>query len=699
LWYNPIIMDFSTKIEKLTSVGQTTAKRLQKLGINNANDLLYYFPFRYEDYRLFVKISDLKDGQTATIKGKIELIANKRSWRKRKIITEALVTDESGTVRVVWFGQPFIAKNLRQGEEIFLSGKIKEDMMGAQMAGPVYEKATGKNTHTGRLAPMYPLTSGLTQKQIRFLVSQVIGLANQTEEWLPADFLKRFNLIPLSEALGMIHFPENEDDLNQSVARLKFDELFLLQLKAEMARAGRSEERAPELVFQEKQIKEFVDSLPFILTKTQKISAWEILQNIGGVKPMNRLLSGDVGSGKTVVAGLAMFNAGLNHCQSALMAPTEILAIQHYQTLRKILGDKMSIGLLTQSQALINDQKLSASSKHKKRKYFEDNLAGGQIDIAVGTHALLSENIKFKQLGLVVVDEQHRFGVEQRKAIKLKGRNVHFLSMTATPIPRSLALLLYGDLDISLISELPAGRRAILTRLVEPINRFKAYDFIRGQIKKGRQVFVVCPLIEEKETGAIIGISEKKSVMAEYKKLSTEIFVDLSVDFLHGKMPAEQKNAVLKSFRDQKIDILVSTSVIEVGLDMPNASVMMIEGAERFGLAQLHQFRGRVGRSTHQSYCFLFMENESPKAMNRLKFFEKNNNGFKLAEKDLENRGPGEVYGTAQSGLKDLRLARLTDYDIIKKARQAAQEIMAAPERYKGIFNKFKRFKETAHLE
>ncbi|MDD2758302.1 MAG: ATP-dependent DNA helicase RecG [Patescibacteria group bacterium] len=730
---------FKTPIKNLTRVGATTARRLKYLGLETAGDLLYWFPFRYEDYRRIVPIGQLVEGDSITVCGRLELIANKRSFRRRKMITEALVTDDTGSVRVIWWNQPFIAKNLKPGEMIFLSGKVKADMLGPQFVSPAYEKMTKTETaHTARLVPIYSITSGLTQKQLRFLITQIIDLTKRVEDWVPSNILEKYDLSPLGDALRGIHFPVDEHDLKQSTERLKFDELFLLQLKAELSRLARTKERAPKVAFKEKEIKEFVGELPFTLTKTQKVAAWEILKDLESGMPMNRLLSGDVGSGKTIVAAMAAYNTVLNGYQAVIMAPTEILARQHYDTLCKLLRDKIKIGLLTRSQAenfqfptlptgrqVSNFQSIPNSQFSKMKKRMLANIEKGLINIVVGTHALLSEKVEFKDVGLIVVDEQHRFGVEQRKAIKDKTADIsaHYLSMTATPIPRSLALMIYGDLDVSVINELPPGRKPIISRLVEPRNREKAYEFIRGQVKQGRQVFVICPLIEQLATSkeqlannieiinyplsASVG-TEKKSVMSEYEKLAKKIFPDLRVGFLHGKLPARggsafggkpSKESVMNDFKSGAIDILVSTSVIEVGVDIPNASVMMIEGADRFGLAQLHQFRGRVGRSVHQSYCLLFTDSDSVGVTDRLKFFETHRDGFKLAEKDLANRGPGEVYGTEQSGFANLRLAKLTDVEAIKKAREAAKEIAGEVKNYPQIMAKFAIWKKMTHLE
>ncbi len=764
-------MDFKTSISELGGVGKKTFKKFEYLGVKTAKDLLYYFPFRYEDYRTILPIAQLRAGELATICGQVELIANKKSFRSRKTITEALVSDKSGSVRIVWFNQPYITKNIQAGDVLFLSGKTQADMLGPKLVSPVYEKyvypkieslsviasaakqsqSTGgtnsgiaasplaprndrQNIHTARLVPIYPTTHGLTQKQIRFLISQVIELADKTKEWLPAEILEQADLAPLSAALRGIHFPADDNDLKLSTDRLKFDELFLTQLKAELARQEKATLQAPAILFKEGKIKEFVASLPFTLTKPQKVSAWEILQDIAKTQPMNRLVSGDVGSGKTVVAAIAIYDVFLNGYQSVVMAPTEILAQQHYQSLIGLFkGLNVTVGLLTGSRADSchceerSDEAISSpgdcrASLAMTKKTLINQIKNGNINIIVGTHALLSENVSFNKLGLVVVDEQHRFGVEQRKVIKQKGLAVHFLSMTATPIPRSLALMIYGDLDVSVINEMPLGRKKIITKIVEPVKRERAYQFIREQIKQGRQAFVICPLIEVGSEAVIPTVAEgslssgvrdfstplhfarndsedKKSVMAEYEKLSQKIFPDLRVGYLHGKLKPTEKEETMSNFKNGKIDLLVTTSVIEVGVDIPNASVMMIEGAESFGLAQLHQFRGRVGRSAHQSYCLLFTNTNSTKAKERLNYFEQTNDGFKLAEKDLGMRGPGEVYGTEQSGEMNLRLAKLTDRELIKKAREAAKTIVLNLERYPEVLSRVKDWENRVHLE
>lgn len=697
-------MDLQSPVSALHRVGGVLGKRLKQVGIETVKDLVFYFPFRYEDYRAVTAISELMEADGITVKGKIELIASRRSPRKRKMLTEAVVSDGTEQLRVIWFGQPYISKTLKVGDEVYLSGKVKSDMLGVQMVSPAYEKIRddADTTHTARIVPMYHLTNGITQKQMRFLMTQALTVLKKEgmEDWLPNELKQKAQLVELTEAIELIHFPADDKQRIVAERRLKFDELFVLQLRSEMIRQSIKDTRAPLISFKEKEIKEFVSALPFELTRDQKVAAWEILQDIARAAPMNRLLEGDVGSGKTVVAALVMYNIALNNFQAAIIAPTEILARQHFESLQSMYGETIRLALVTGSVVELVNVESHEKTKKGKREELYSLVQEGKIDILVGTHALLSEHITFKKLGLVIVDEQHRFGVAQRKEIKQQSegsRTVpHFLSMTATPIPRSFALSLYGDLDISIIKQMPHGRKEIKTRVVDPHNREKAYQFIREQIKEGRQVFVICPLIEETgKSGA--GLVEKKTVLAEYKKLSEEIFSDLKVEYLHGKMKAGDKEKVMQKFANGGIDILVSTSVVEVGVDIPNASVMMIEGAEHFGLAQLHQFRGRVGRAEHQSYCFIFTDSDSEKTLDRLSYFEKNSDGFALAEYDLQTRGPGEVYGTAQSGMMNFRLATMRDIGIIKLSRELARGIDF--EKYPSLAGKVREWETVAHLE
>jgi len=742
-------MSLNTPISQLNRVGKVLERNLKHLQIETVEDLLNYFPFRYEDYSEIVPIQDLpqKEGQQVTVRGKIELIANKRSPRKRKVITEAVVADDTGQLRIIWFGQPFIKKILYAGDEVFFSGKVKSDMFGINMVSPGYEKARNtllnppsmgeekgdviSTTHTARIVPMYSLTSGITHKQIRFLMTQAMKAVSQMKDWLPNEIRDRIDIMEFGDAIKAIHFPKSKEELKHAERRLKFDELFILQLRAELIRQSIKQSKAPQIRFDKKAIKEFVDSLPFKLTDDQKIAAWEIIKDLEREAPMNRLLEGDVGSGKTVVAAIALYSCILNNYQGVIMAPTEILAKQHFETLSEAFAlSDVKIGLFTRSKKMIYRDKIEINRDNNlneelspsistyldiSKKSFLKEIDNGELQIVIGTHALLTGDVKFKDLGLVIVDEQHRFGVEQRKTIREKSGDMkttpHFLSMTATPIPRSFALTLYGDLDLSIIKQMPKGRKPVQTRLVDPHNRDKAYGFIREQVKEGRQVFVVCPLIEERgirkgERGQLgnhstfhipHSISEKKTVMQEYEKLSKNIFPDLKIGYLHGKMKDTDKDSTMEQFTNGTIDILVSTSVVEVGVDIPNASVMMIEGAERFGLAQLHQFRGRVGRSSHQSYCFLFTDSNTEKVKERLALFESTTDGFKLAEHDLEIRGPGEVYGFAQSGMMNFKLATYKDQDLIKLARDVAREIDF--NKCKSLREKVEKWEERVHLE
>jgi len=685
-------MNLDSSIENLSKVGKAVAKKLEKVGIRTIGHLLYYFPHRYEDYRGAVTVKDLTPGSSVSVKARVELISNRRSFKSRKMMTEALVSDESGSLRIVWFNQPYIIKNIKVGDEVVFSGSVKSDMLGPELINPTYSKVAKIEPVDGqKLLPVYFLTSGLSQKYLQYLVKEAFFQLKNFPDFLSDKVLDKYDFSALYDALYGMHFPADQQNLEISKRRLKFDELLLVQLKAELSRRARSLLSAPAMDFKEIEVKNFVSSLPFILTNDQKLSAWEILKDLKKSVPMNRLLSGDVGSGKTVVSAIALFNTVLNNYQGAILAPTEILAKQHFDNISKLLNPYgIKVALYTRSQHEIN---IGGQSDDKKlKKEILSGIKNGSIQVIVGTHAILTDKVDFCKFGLAIVDEQHRFGVEQRKNLKEKGEGVHFLSLTATPIPRSLALTFYGDLDLSTINELPAGRLSIKTRLVEKYNRDKAYQFIRSEVKKGRQAFVVCPLIED-------GGDEKKSVLAEYEKLSKKTFPDLRVDFLHGRLKGSEKEEKMNKFRKAKVDILVATSVIEVGIDIPNASVMMIEGAERFGLAQLHQFRGRVGRSVFQSYCLLFTDTVNEQSLDRLKFFEKNNSGFKLAEKDLETRGPGEVYGKAQSGLDQFKLADMGDLEIVKISRQVAKEAADSPEDFRPLFKKLEYFEEKVHLE
>jgi len=714
-------------VKNIHRIGAMVSKRLSELGIFTAKDLLFYFPFRYDDLSHILPIKEAITaggparnatqsvaGGLVTIKCVVEMIESHRSPRRHKLFTEALVSDDSGKIKVIWFNQPFMARVLAPGDKVYFSGKINADFFGAEMINPVYEKISQSAAwkkeaiHTGRIVPIYPLTERLSQKQLRFLINLVLPFAREIVDPLPVNLRRNLNLLEIASALELIHFPKNQEQAEQAAKRFKFEELFYLQLENETSRLELKQENAPKIKFFETETREFVANLPFQLTGAQRKSAWEILTDLGAkkiviarldraiqkkemdsrvkpendkslVSPMNRLLNGDVGSGKTIVAALAIFNVLKNNFQAAFMAPTEILASQHFLTFSKLFKNlDVKICLLTRGFSQICEK--GAIKRVSKKKILE-GIKNGEIGLALGTHALIEEKIKFNHLALAIVDEQHRFGVKARAALRDRdgnpGLTPHFLSMTATPIPRTLSLIAYGDLDISLLNEMPKGRKLIVTKLVLPDFKADSYSFIRHEIKSGRQAFVICPLIDPSDK---LGV---RSVKEEFEKLKNEIFPEFKIEVLHGKMKSAEKNKIMDDFKSGETQILVSTTVVEVGVDVPNASLMIIEGAERFGLAQLHQLRGRVGRGEHQSYCLVFLESASGETSRRLKIFANTLNGFELAEYDLKFRGPGDVLGIRQSGLPTLKMARLDDIELLKTARDEAKKFVAEDPEFK----------------
>ncbi len=701
-----MIITLKTKIEKLPFIGQAYAKKLHKVGIETAGDLLFYFPFRYDDFSEVKKISEVSLGEVVSVRGKILDIQNIRTWKKKMNLTEALIEDDSGAIKAVWFNQPFLIRNLKAGANVSLSGKVVYAQEGLQLSNPSYELlGSGQSLHTARLVPVYHETEGLSSKWLRAHIKPILKLSSEAEEFMPSEILKSQRLYRLPNAISQIHFPDNMEKSQEAKRRLAFDELFLVQLYMMSQKKKWQENSAVKIDFNkelEKEIKNFVDSLPFKLTNGQKISSWKIIKDLEKNRPMNRLLEGDVGSGKTLVAlisALAVIKSGY---QAAFMAPTEILARQHFaEAIRRFKNINLKIALLTGSEGKVYDCK---ETKEINKKDILENIKNGGINFIIGTHSLIQEKVIFKNLAFSIVDEQHRFGIDQRARLQKEVVNIkdglktvpHLLSMTATPIPRTLALTVYGDLDLSILDEMPIGRQKIITKLVAPANRDLAYKFIRDQIKKGRQAFVICPLIEESD------FLEVKSAAEEYEKLSKKIYPDLSIGLLHGRMKPKEKEEVMKKFSSGEAHILVSTSVVEVGIDIPNASVMLIEGSDRFGLAQLHQFRGRVGRGKYQSFCFLFTNSTSSTTGRRLNALVKSDNGFELAEKDLQIRGPGELVGIRQSGLPDLAMASLSDAELIKTAREEAEKIISADyklSKYPKLADKLKKFTKRAHFE
>jgi ATP-dependent DNA helicase RecG len=645
-----------------------------KLGIKTVRELLYYFPHRHLDYSKLKLISQLVEGEEQTIVANVWQAQETRPGGRRS--TEAIVGDETGNIRVVWFNQPYLAKTLTTNARIMLSGRVSLFKGRHVLMSPEWELMEGQDlVHTARLVPVYPLTQGLRPRQVRRLMKGFIDrCAGQLTDFLPVELRNRLNLLGLPVAISQAHYPESEEAKDKARIRLAFDELFLLQLGV-MSKKRNWQESKPGTPFDIKSapLKQFLGSLPFTLTSDQDKVLKEILADLGKSMPMCRLLQGEVGSGKTVVATAALLIAAANGYQGAFMAPTEILAEQHFATICQMLsklGREEGEGYFRSYAGFLKRPLkialLIGDIKQAGKKKIQQQIQAGDIDIVIGTHALVQKGLEFSKLGLAVVDEQHRFGVEQRSALREKGFNPHMLVMTATPIPRTLALTLYGDLDLSVISELPPGRQTVKTKWLKPNQRESAYAFVRKQVTAGRQAFILCPLIEESDAIAA------QAAVVEYERLSQEIFPDLRVGLLHGRLSSADKDAAMEQFRSGKVDILVSTPVIEVGIDIPNAAVMLIESADRFGLSQLHQFRGRVGRGKDQSYCMLLSENPSEVGRKRLDIIENTQDGFKLAEEDLKMRGPGEFFGTRQSGLPDLRMAKISDVALLELARNEA---------------------------
>ncbi len=705
------MITLSTPIAAIKGVPTRLTLKLAKMHIKTVHDLLWHFPARYEDYTNIVPIAELEAGETATVHGVIQNVDVRRTFRKHMVIVEAEIMDESGSVVAVWFNQPYIARMLPIGRMVSFAGKIAyaEDRM--YISNPSYELIHGAETqtkHTGGLIPIYPETKGLTSKGIRYLTKPILGGLSVLPDFIPQDVLKLAGLHDLTTALRAIHFPNTLDDVTAAKKRFAFEDLFLLQLNNIKTRIELAKEKAPALTATQETQNEMITRLPFTLTPSQKTSLAEIVDDIAKTRPMNRLLQGDVGSGKTVIAALAAMIAAKNGHQTAFMAPTEVLAQQHYKTLARIFGHlQVPIGLLTSSgvRVFFGD----GLENTIKKDELKEQVRRGEVKIVVGTHALIQKSVEMQSLGLAIVDEQHRFGVKARAALlgEKQGLSPHFLSMSATPIPRTLTLTIFGDLDLSLITELPEGRHAIITKIVSPENRNKAYTFIAEQIKKGRQAFVVCPRIEKVEVvqsgeKQLLLWNEAKAVKAEYEKLSQKIFPNLNIAMLHGKMKPKEKSAVMAEFVAGKINILVSTSVIEVGVDIPNATIMVIEGAEHFGLAQLYQFRGRVGRGAHQSFCLLFSESATKNTQKRLNSLIEAKNGFELAEKDLAIRGPGQFFGESQTGLPDLAMEALTNIELVRLARNAAVEVVKADQEFKKyplLKDRFASFQKKIHLE
>jgi ATP-dependent DNA helicase RecG len=653
------------KLTVLQGIGPKHAETLSKLGMQTLGDMLYYYPRRYDDYSQLKPIKDLFYGEQVTVIGTIQSVQSRPIRGGKASIIEVIISDGTAGLRLSFFNQPWLSNRFKSGDAVSVSGKVDQYLGRLVMNSPDWEPVEVESLHTNRIVPVYSLTERITQKWLRNVMKQVVEYwAPRVADALPESVRSSARLVTLSEALMQVHFPDSQERLKAARERLAFDEIFYLQMGVLRQKIDWKSVEARRFPVSDEWLETRLKGLPFALTSAQQNALKDIRVDLDSGKPMNRLLQGDVGSGKTVVAALGAGIIAVNGAQAAIMAPTSILAEQHYRNFTRLLTGENGILQEGQIRLLVGD------TPEPEKEVIRMGLADGSIKIVIGTHAIIEEPVAFQDLQFAVIDEQHRFGVEQRAALRTKGTNPHLLVMTATPIPRSLALTLYGDLDLSIIDEMPAGRIPVNTYVLRPQERERAFTLLRGQIKDKKQAFIIYPLIEESEK------IEARAAVDDYETLSKEVFPDLKLGLLHGRMRPSEKDETMFKFRDRKYDILVSTTVIEVGVDVPNATVMLIEGADRFGLAQLHQLRGRVGRGSDQSYCLLIPTHEDAAENERLQAMSDSNDGFVLAEKDLQQRGPGEFLGTRQSGYSSgLRMASITDVNLIEKARVQAQTL------------------------
>lgn len=664
-------MNLQTSLSAALSTKRDYLAALDEMGLRTVEDLLLYFPRTYEDLSQIKRLHEIKTGETVTLKGWISGVKRVPTRRRGFTLIKADFSDAVGNrAELVWFNQPYLLRSLPTETAVSIAGKVEHKFGKFTLANPVVELAEAPAVHTAGVVPVYSEHGVVTSQWLRKKIHPLLSVAAEFEELLPEAVLSEEKLMGKGEAVREIHFPTSQKSLDRARDRLAYEELFLLQLSAVKAKAEWKKSRGEKsplsgIGMDVDLVKRFFATLPFAPTGAQKVSIFEILRDMEQPYPMTRLLEGDVGSGKTLVAVMAILHAVKNGYQAAIMAPTEVLARQHLSSVSRLLGN---FEAAHPGEKPLNIQLLVGSLAAPEKAAARDGIGNGQVDIAVGTHALIQEAVRFHKLGLVVVDEQHRFGVKQRDALIRQG-SPHVLAMTATPIPRTLAMVAYGDQDLSVLNEMPPGRQPIITKVVPPEHRQTVYEFIRGKMEQKKQIYVICPLIDESDT------LELKSVKTEFEKLSTR-FPKNRVALLHGRMKPEEKEQVMRDFKDGKTDMLVSTSVIEVGIDVPNATVMLIEGADRFGLSQLHQFRGRVGRSGEQSYCFLFTDANTGTTFTRLKAMTEYTDGFKLAEIDLKLRGPGEVYGIRQSGIPDLKIASISNGVLVSRVRKAAESLI-----------------------
>ncbi|MDI6606044.1 MAG: ATP-dependent DNA helicase RecG [Candidatus Omnitrophota bacterium] len=658
---------FGTSIQYLKGVGPKRAKTFNKLGIYTVEDLLYYFPRRYQDRTNFARIWQLQEGQSYTVKARILARDQRQSFRKRGFsITEAVVADESGKLFCVWFNRPYLKDYFKPGRELILYGKIERYGKRLQMSSPEFEFISEEDSlDLPRFVPVYSLPEGVTQRYLRRSIKQALEeFLPHTNDFLPYDIRAKNNLLNLAQSLINIHFPENLQIQKEAYRRLAFEEFFLFQLPILLRKESKKEKTGIAHKTKGSLLGAFIARLPFELTDAQKKVLQEIIQDMASPHPMQRLLQGDVGSGKTVVATAACIIAVQGGYQAAFMVPTEILARQHYDKIK-------SQSLISDSRCPINTALLTSSADKKEKDKIYQEIKEGKIDLIIGTHALLEEGVNFKNLGLVVIDEQHKFGVGQRALLPKKGLNPDLLIMTATPIPRTLAITLYGDLDISVIDELPAGRLPVKTMHLAQKERKKGYDLAKGQLRQGNQVYIIYPVIDESYALDIAGAKKM------YEQFKDAEFKGFKLGLIHSRLKQEEQERVMRKFKKGELDLLVSTTILEVGIDIPNATCMIIEDAQRFGLAQLHQLRGRIGRGNKESFCILISQGATEESATRLAAMVRYADGFRIAEEDLKIRGPGEFFGRRQSGLSELKIANpLTQMQLLKKAREALKRLI-----------------------
>jgi ATP-dependent DNA helicase RecG len=687
-------------LKKIPGITPKYTKALEKLGLFTVQDFLTYFPFRYDDFSKIVPLSEEYIGKVITVCAKVNSAKLNRIFKRKLTIAEIICEDENGTLlKVTWFNQPFIIENLPKDSSVRLSGKLELTGKYFTLSSPAWEKSSREETNTGRLVPVYSETPGITSKWIRWQMKNMLEAGKSIPDYLPEELRKKLHLYSFFSALRQLHFPENAEKLLIAKKTFAFREMFLLQLKSLQIKNNRKIEQATSFMPNKNLIENFINNLPFQLTNAQHKATKEILSDLKKTSPMNRLLNGDVGSGKTIVAAISVLEIISQKHQVAILAPTEVLAKQHFSSFYELFKNyKFNIALFTGSYKTVNSQNID-------RKTMLEKIHSGKIDLLIGTHAIIQKNVKFKKLSLAIIDEQHRFGVEQRATLLQEANNLsdgyaknipHLLTMTATPIPRTLAIAFFGSLDISILDEMPKNRKPIITKIILPSQRVQIYNFIHSEINAGRQVFVIFPLVNESEK-----LIEIKAATEEHKKL-TVLFPDYKIGLLHGKLKAAEKEIAMQKFKEQQTQILVSTSVIEVGIDIPNATIILIENADRFGLSQLHQFRGRVGRGEHQSYCFIFTESTNDNSLKRLKILEKSTDGFELAQEDLNLRGPGQLLGKAQSGISDIAMESLNNLKLIKIAHAEAENILKNDlklKKYPILAKALEKFAKDVHLE